>query len=193
MPFIRQIAASLVFLSVGSLSIAQERKRPWLGAVVGAPVTEDIQASSGPVLPYSGEVRRSLDFPFAVGVRIETPVAGRLSFQVDGLYRRLRYPDDPSVVVTWEIPVLAKYVLVPRRFSPFLEAGPPFRATGNLNFSNPSHYGVSLGGGCDHRLKWLKIAPGIRYTRWAADGRPRTYPPTLTRQNQVELLVGFSF
>jgi hypothetical protein len=156
-------------------------------------VTKDTQASAGPVLPYTGEVRRSLDFPFAAGVRIETPVAGRLSFQVDGLYRRLRYPNDPSVVVTWEVPVLAKYVLVPRRSSPFLEAGPSFRATGNLNFSNPSHYGLSLGGGWEHRLKWLKIAPGIRYTRWAADGPALVYPPTLTRQKQVELLVGFSF
>src|SRR5437899_753566 len=126
MPFIRLVAALFVFLSVVSLSIAQERKRPWLGVVLGAPVTEDTQVSAGPVLPYTGEVRRSLDFPFAAGVTIETPVAGRLSFQVDGLYRRLRYPNDPSVVVTWELPVLAKYVLVPRRSSPFLEAGPSF-------------------------------------------------------------------
>jgi hypothetical protein len=180
-------------LLAADLAVAQKLKRPWLGIVVGAPVTADIQASSGPVLPYTGEVVRSLDFPFLAGAMVEMPVTRRLSFQVDGLYRRLRYPDDPSVVVTWELPVLAKYTLTTHRFSPFIEGGPSFRVTGNLNFSNPSHYGVTLGSGIDLRLKPLKLSPGVRYTRWAADGPPRVFPPTLTLQNQVELLVSVAF
>jgi hypothetical protein len=157
------------------------------------PVTADIQSSDGPVPPYTGEVKRSLDFPFLAGAMVELPVAGHFSFEVDGIYHRLRYPDDPSVVVTWEMPVLAKYSLFPRRLNAFLEGGPSFRASGNLNASNPSHYGLTVGAGADVRLKAFKLSPGMRYTRWAADGKPLLYPPTLTRQDQVELLVGFSF
>lgn len=193
MPFVRQRTLSLLIICIPALATAQDLKRPWLGIVVGAPLTPDFQPSSGPVLSYSGEVKRSFDFPFVAGGMIEMPLAMHFSIQVDGLYRRLRYPDDPSVVVTWEVPVLAKYALLSSTVRPFLEAGPSFRLVGNLNSSNPSHYGFASGVGADVQLRRFRIAPGIRYTHWAADGPPRVFPPTLTRQGQVELLVGFSF
>lgn len=54
----------------------------------------------------------------------------------------------PSPVVTWEFPVLAKYRFSEGRFRPFIEAGPEFRTTGNLNFS-PSRYGGTAGFGIE--------------------------------------------
>jgi len=193
MPFIRQRTLSLLMMCFGTLAIAQRPRQPRLGVVVGAPLTDDFRPSSGPALPYTGEVKRSLDFPFVAGGMVEMPIAKHFSIQADGLYRRLRYPNDPSVVVTWEVPVLAKYTLSSRTVTPFVEGGPSFRVAGNLNSSNPSHYGFTFGVGGDVRLRLLRISPGIRYTHWGADGPPRVFPLTLTRQNQVELLVGFSF
>jgi hypothetical protein len=190
---IRQTTLLLLMGCIGTLAFARDLKRPWLGVVVGAPLTADFQPLSGPAPPYTGEVKRRLDFPFVVGGMVEMPVARQFSLEVDGLYRRLRYPDDPSVVLTWEVPVLAKYTLSSRGGRPFVEGGPSFRLAGNLNSANPSHHGLTLGAGAGVRLRRLKIAPGIRYTYWAADGPPRVFPPALTRQHRLELLVGISF
>ena len=193
MQLIRSAILLLLTFSAGASAFAQSLKRPWLGVVVGVPLTGDFQSSSPQILPYTGQVKRSFDFPFVAGITVEAPIGEHLSIEVAGLYRRLRYQNDPSVVVTWQVPVLAKYTLSSRTVSPFLEGGPSFRVAGNLNSTNPSHYGITVGAGADVRLTRFKIAPAVRYTHWAADGQPRTSPPTLTRQNQVELLVGLSF
>jgi len=193
MKLIRCSILLLLALGVWVPVFAQTLKGLWLGVVVGVPLTGDFQSSSLPILPYTGEVKRSFDFPFVAGLTVETPIGEHLSAEVNGLYRRLRYQTDPSVVVTWQLPVLAKYTLSSRRARPFVEGGPSFRAAGNLNSSNPSHYGITVGAGAEVPLIRFKINPTIRYTHWAADGPARTSPPTLTRQNQVELLVGFSF
>jgi hypothetical protein len=73
-------------------------------------------------------------------------------------------------------------------FRPFFEAGPSFRTTGNLN-SNPSHLGISAGGGVDYRFQQLNIEPILRYTRWTVDPRDHGIQ---ARADQIELLVGFS-
>src|ERR1035441_2970944 len=118
---------------------------------------------TGPALPYTGEVTRKFAFRSVAGVMVETPIGERLSIEVDGLYRRLSYENDPSVVVTWEIPVLAKYRLSTRTLVPFVEGGPSFRVAGNLNSTNPSHHRLAVGVGTDIRLRRFKIAPAIRY------------------------------
>jgi len=64
------------------------------------------------------------------------------SIEIESLYRRLRFRESPDVVLTWEFPILAKYKLSSRRFAPFVAAGPVFRATGNLNNVDPSHWGI---------------------------------------------------
>lgn len=167
-------------------AFCQSLQRPSFGVEVGVPLTSDFQPDTLPSLPYAGEVTRKLDFPFLTGIVVAIPAGEHLSVEVDGLYRRLRYPDDPSVVVTWEMPVLAKYRIASKVPGLFVEGGPSFRFTGNLNASNPSHYGVSVGVGAGFNVAWLRIEPAIRYTHWAADGRPPAFPPTLTRVNQVE-------
>ena len=74
----------------------------------------------------------------------------------------------PNTVVTWQFPVLVKYKFPLGRLSPFLEGGPSFRSAGNLNRSDPSHVGVSAGVGVEAQWRRLRIAPRVRYTRWAA-------------------------
>jgi len=124
------------------------------------------------------------------------------SVEVDGLYHPLRfdgatiYPNgtvtlgSPSPVITYEFPILAKYRFRWGKWRPFVEAGPTFRTAGNLNGTNPSHYGVAAGAGVELRLGRFRISPEVRYIRWAADSQFLGTP--LTRPDQIELLTSFS-
>jgi len=134
------------------------------------------------------------------GAAFELHLRSNLSLEADAMYRELHAkwafiePDgtpnsvSPANVVTWEIPILVKYHFRIGGLNPFIEAGPSFRTTGNLNF-NPSHHGVTAGVGIERHLGAWSLAPQVRYTRWAADsflGTPRSEP------NQVELLLSVS-
>jgi hypothetical protein len=131
---------------------------------------------------------------------VEVGMGSRFSVEVDGLFRPLGYtfagvePDgtlnsvSPATVVTWEFPILAKYRFSFAGVKPFVEAGPSFRTTGNLNSANPSHSGVTAGLGVEMHLGSLRIAPAVRYTRWAPDPEH----DVRTVANQIEFLVGFS-
>ncbi len=138
---------------------------------------------------------------YVIGGMLDVRFTPRWSLEVNGLFRQLHgssarvfLPDrslgeaSPQPVVTWEFPVLAKYRFQRRKVNPFLEAGPSFRTTGNLN-TRPSHHGVVAGAGFEMKWRSLKIAPAVRYTLWAGEkhtGGLQTAP------DQVELLVGFS-
>ena len=95
----------------------------------------------------------------------------------DGVPGFIRTP-----VVTFEFPVLAKYKFTLGRVRPFLEGGPSFRTAGNLNSADPSHFGVNAGVGLETQWRSIRIAPKVRYTRWADDGpacgRAHTLGPT---------------
>jgi hypothetical protein len=121
--------------------------------------------------------------------------------EVNGLFRQLHgssarilLPDrslgdqSPQPVATWEFPVLAKYRFQRRKVNPFLEAGPSFRTTGNLN-TRPSHHGIAAGAGFEIKWRSLKIAPAVRYTLWAGEKHTQGLQ---TAPDQVEILVGFS-
>jgi hypothetical protein len=124
---------------------------------------------------------------------VEIGISDKLSLEVNGLYRRLHLRTGPDVVVTWEIPVLAKYKFNYSAVKPFVELGPSFRPTGNLN-AYPSHYGISSGAGVEAYMRRLRFTPTVRYTRWAADNRPFGSPEQpFTKLDQVEVLVGISF
>jgi hypothetical protein len=81
--------------------------------------------------------------------------------------------------------------------APFLEAGPSFRAAGNLNGYNPSHFGVTAGGGGEARKGAVLLSTALRYTRWAKDGVPNYYQGypdySRTNVNAVELILGVGF
>ncbi len=140
---------------------------------------------------------------YVIGPAFEVGIPWRgFSVELNALYRPLNLtmagvnPDgslhsiSPATVVTWEFPVLAKYRFHLRRVSPFLEAGPSFRTSGNLNGAQPSVYGGTGGVGVDARIWRFRIGPVVRYTHWAAES-DRADPRS--RRNQVELLLGVSF
>jgi hypothetical protein len=164
-----------------------------IGIVGGGSLTDAFQSiDRDNILEYS----QSKDW--AAGAMIEFHLPRDFSIEADGLYRELHLtvafaePNgtlnsvSPSPVVTWEFPVLAKYRFHWSKANPFVEAGPAFRTTGNLN-ATPSHYGVSGGVGVEMHWGALGIAPVIRYTHWAPDPNG-----TRTNANQIELLLGLS-
>jgi hypothetical protein len=134
------------------------------------------------------------------GATFELHFRSSFSVEVDGMYREPHATEafvepngtlnsvSPARVVTWEFPVLAKYRFGAGKLKPFLEAGPSFRATGNLNFQ-PSHHGVTAGFGVETNWRGWEISPALRYTRWAPDAFQ--FMPA-SQLNQVELLVGVS-
>jgi hypothetical protein len=130
-----------------------------------------------------------------VGVIAESNLSKSLSLEVDALYHPLSLSEmQHATVLTWEFPVLAKYRLPARGMRPFVEAGPAFRAAGNLSGTNPSRYGVASGAGVETRTRWLTISPTLRFTHWTADPVGDVNGPhTFTIRNQAELLVGISF
>ena len=86
---------------------------------------------------------------------------------------------------TWEGPILVKYRLPGRILQPFVEGGPAFLFSGNF-----WSHGVAAGAGVEKRLGLFRIAPLVRFSRWAAE-----YPVCSfcgTNQNQVEVLLSFS-
>jgi hypothetical protein len=138
---------------------------------------------------------------YAVGLLLEYRLAGNLSVEGDALYReqhldialfepsRIPNSPSPSPVVTWELPLMAKYRFHWSNVEPFVEAGPAFRPTTNLNAA-PSHYGVTAGFGVATRWKQFEIAPMVRYTHWAPD-RPLENLAE-SKSDQVELLIGIA-
>jgi hypothetical protein len=167
------------------------------GIIGGVNVTQDFQnMQEGNNLTYSTPKR------WIAGGLIEVGLTRHLSFEIDGLYHELEFTKafvepngtlnsiSPAAVVTWEFPLLAKYRFTLAAVHPFVEAGPAFRTSGNLNGSFPSHYGFTAGAGVEVRMWKLRIAPALRYSRWANDSFPPIAPSTAP--NQVAILVSLS-
>lgn len=145
---------------------------------------------------------------YLVGPAIEMRLPFNLSVEFDALYRPLHLTDasfsflgpppinriSQGTINSWEFPLLGKYRLPGHWIRPFLEAGPSFRHAGTNasllgGLSVLSSHGFTAGGGGEVHIWKLRIAPEVRYTRWAAD----TYPFPFSNLNQAELLVGLWF
>ncbi len=127
------------------------------------------------------------------GVSLAMNVRTRLSVEADGIYKPIGTRGNS--VLTLEFPVLLKYHWRIRGAQLFSEAGPSFRASGNLQSSiAPSPYGFTVGVGIEKRAKRIGIAPALRYTRWSAGEGYRGSPAgALYNPNSVDLIVGASF
>ena len=170
------------------------------GVVGGAGLTQDFQNQRvGNTIAYSTPKR------WIAGGMVEVRLPLHISVEVDGLYHELEFTDafiepngtlnsvSPAAVVTWEFPVLAKYRFSFPLVKPFVEVGPSFRSSGNLNSTLPSSHGFTAGMGVEAHVRKLRIAPQIRYTRWARDRvSPFSFAPS-TASDQAELLVAISF
>jgi hypothetical protein len=172
-----------------------------LGIVGGGSLTDDfVDQTVESIRTYSTAK------DYVVGAMFASALSDSFSVEIDALYRPMNFtsalvlPDgtlgsvSPATVITWEFPVLAQYKFkVPAPpIRPLVELGPSFRASGNLNGSSPSIYGVSTGAGMEVPFWKLRATPQLRYTRWAADHVDLPWDAR-TKQDQLELLVGFSF
>jgi hypothetical protein len=179
------------FLTFSALGFGQPLS---FGVIGGASLTQDFRNS---LFAYSTSKR------WIAGAVVEVRLPSHFSAEVDGLYHELgftaatvepngtRYILFPASVVTWEVPALAKYRFSRPAVKPFIEAGPSFRASANLNGASPSSYGLTLGAGVEMHLWRLKIAPQVRYLRWAGDNKNKvSLLSPFTNPNQAELLVG---
>jgi hypothetical protein len=171
-----------------------------LGVIGGSSLTQDFQNRSfgNPAL----ETIYSTPLRWIAGGMVEVRLPKHLAVEVDGLYHDLAFtiaglgrPFEPLHVVTWEVPVLAKYrvsffKVFPPWVKPFIEAGPSFRTSYNLNGALPSSHGFAAGVGMEARAWKLRIAPQVRYVRWARDG---SHVILFTVPDQAQFLVGISF
>ena len=174
-----------------------ESRRLWghrveLGAMAGYPLTRGFGPDFGQTVPERTR--------YLVGVTAQVNVSGNFSIETDAVYKPLRAGNSTLTqfsVITWEFPVLAKYSWTRFKLAPFTQAGPSFRAAGNLNGYNPSHYGFTAGGGVETRWHGFRLSPGLRYTRWATDASVYRLPPGVfyaqTNPNAVEFVFAVSF
>jgi hypothetical protein len=171
-----------------------------IGAIAGMPLTRGFGHTY-----YSGKsiVERTR---YLAGLTAQLDVLRAVAVEVNAIYKPMRAGSNapnvqtPFSVVTWQFPVLAKYRWTAgNTWRPFAEAGPSFRLAGNLNGYNPSHYGVTFGGGIERRSHGLRLSPALRYTRWAKDAYRYQLPAGVhvdysrTNANAVELIFGVSF
>jgi hypothetical protein len=200
---------ALIAACIFGLSIAALAQPVSFGVIGGASVTQDFQNRTLDVFPDGAStLSYSLPKRWIAGGMIELRLPLHLAIEADGLYHELEYimsasvaangavrNGSPGPVVTWEIPVLAKYRFSFPMANPFVEAGPSFRASYNLNGTYPSNHGFTAGVGVETHAWRLRIAPLVRYTRWTRD---RFVPPIFsfalnTVPDQVALLVAISF
>lgn len=174
------------------------------GLLGGGSLTDAFHSQTVPTgsatLPFDRFYSSSKDW--ILGASVEFRLQRYLSLEVNGLYRKLHFVTagvepggslnsvSPSPVITWEFPVLAKYRFRWRGVEPFVEGGPSFRTAGNLNGTDPSHYGGTAGVGFDVHVGILNISPVLRYTRWSGDSVRSAQPNS--NANQLELLVRVS-
>jgi hypothetical protein len=172
-----------------------------VGAVGGGDASRDFsERFIAPSPSQAGYEQTSNVRSYAIGPTVEIQLRPRLSFEIDALFKPLRFTQStvlldgsrrsvsPATVVTWQFPLLLKYRLRDSGVSPFLVGGPSLRTAGNLNGTNPSSAGVTGGAGVTLPWKAIRFEPSLRYTRWRVD-RP-TIPGVRTRPDQVEFLLG---
>jgi hypothetical protein len=140
---------------------------------------------TSPIAGVNAEFELPRDLSVEFGVLWRPLLAQDVSNYSNGVTQQTKFS-----VLTWEFPLLAKYK--PRLFNirPFVELGPSFRASGNLNGAAPSNYGVTAGAGLELPNGKTTIAPTFRFTHWAPDRR-RTFTPL--RRNQAELIFAVRF
>jgi hypothetical protein len=175
-----------------------------------------VRYGTGEALSPANQVRlrstlRSASRGIIGGPRVELHLPRGFSLQVDALHRAIRSQENSTIAVdpataatrnsghfyqqthaTWEFPVLAKYRFQLGRVRPFVEAGPAFRPARNV--SGLSNHGATAAAGVETRLGKLRVAPQLRYTRWARDRDRDTYLGIpRTRTNEVTALAGEIF
>lgn len=144
--------------------------------------------------PYGGVTER---IGYLAGASGQVELHRDLTLEADAIYKPLHSSlggGQGITVLTWDFPVLAKYHVAKLGRAPFVEAGPSFRAAGNLNGYNPSHFGVTAGAGAETRTHGALLSTALRYTRWVKDAAPYSLPDyARTNANAVELIFEVAY
>ena len=101
---------------------------------------------------------------------------GLRAAETEAIYKPLRDSFGEGsgyTVLTWDFPVPLKYHVARLGRAPFVEAGPSFRLSCNLNGYNPSHIGAIVGVG-GRRPRAGQLYP----QRYATPVGPRIRTPT---------------
>lgn len=94
-------------------------------------------------------------------------------------------------VEAWEFPLLLNSRLPSRGTAhPFLAIGPEFRSQQNTGSTELTQSGVAAGAGVSFDVGRIRLAPQLRYTRWAEHS---IYPKYATKPDQLEFLAGISY
>jgi hypothetical protein len=184
------------------------------GLKLGAPLTDAVNLAAG-----SGTLANTAT-RFTIGPMVELRLPFGVGIEGDFLYRRVSgtYNSDSFSAEAhgnqWDVPVLLKYRFPFPIVKPYLEAGPSFRWFTNADHgytcvtnlctaiippqlsTNTSGAGLTFGGGVEVKLLFIRIAPELRYTRWASEAFSLQSGGTTfihASQNQAEFLVGISF
>ncbi len=175
-------------------------QRVSFGIVAGGYANKDFISHYIPTPGFLPSIAISDAGGYLIGPTAEVRIHRGFSFAADALYKPLHYemsatfyPDGsigyaPATVVTWQFPLLARYRFATGAIRPFLEGGPSFRTAGNLNATNPSNRGLSLGMGLEAKWGATSIAPSARYTRWAKDRYPWSHD-VQTKPDQLEFMI----
>jgi opacity protein-like surface antigen len=186
------------------------------GVKLGAPVTDAVNLANG-----SGTLANTAT-RFTIGPMVDIRLPFGVGIEADFLYRRLSgtYTEPGFSTAAngnqWAIPVLLKYRFPFPIVRPYLEAGPSFRWVTNVDhqdsclesfcggssanvpqsLTTDNGAGLTIGGGVEAKLLFIRIAPELRYTRWGSPAftlHGVTSTILQANQNQAEFLVGISF
>jgi opacity protein-like surface antigen len=164
---------------------------------------------------------------YDVGPTIEIGLTHGFAVELDAVYHRqgfystfyhdTLYNTNGERDNSWEFPLLLKYNLRVSVLHPFVEAGVAPRTitgrgvgtfqTDGYTLSPPSitsfpasyspSVGFLAGGGLQFNLGHLRLAPQVRYTRWATTPVSGLYysigSTYSSNQNQLDMLVGISW
>jgi opacity protein-like surface antigen len=150
-----------VFLAVG-LASAQFFS---LGVKAGIPLNTLMTASPG----YRASTAR-----YTLGPSVELGFVHHLAFEVDLLYKRVKYGLStavPTASARWELPFLLKYTFPTSPVRPFVGLGVSFnRVMGTAGYPaelrHRSATGFVGGAGIETALGFLRVAPEVRVTHW---------------------------
>jgi hypothetical protein len=137
---------------------------------------------------------------YIVGGMVELRLPLSISIEGNALYRPLNVTTQSGSTTissqdysSWEFPILAKFHLPLPIVKPFVAVGPSFRTAASA-IDNISKAGIAGGVGADIKLIVLRLSPEFLYTHWGSGTQPTSaLNIPLSKQDQVEFLVGLSF
>jgi hypothetical protein len=137
---------------------------------------------------------------YIVGGFVELRLPLSISVEGNALYRPLNVTTQSGSTTissedysSWEFPILAKFHLPLPIVKPFIAVGPSFR-TASSSLGDISKAGIAGGVGADIKIVVLQLSPQFLYTHWGNSTQPTSaLNIPLSKQDQVEFLVGLSF